>query len=229
MSCKIDAAIDEYGVDVAQSGYDGVDDYLLRRWRGDDGRSADGYRTLTDWFNKRLLKRVYDEHNREATGVRLEGEYEALRSDDDLVRREVADDLRGDGIEVEELTASMPSWSTMRHHLNDCLEGSKPTETATSEWELESVRIAADRAAEKAEKAVGSLASKGELADGDDVEIDVDIQLTCPVCHVRTPFREAVDRGYVCREHAERERAEGIDGDASVEEAANAGANGDRS
>lgn len=208
MSCKIDAATREYDLDVPQSAYDGVDDYLLQRWTGADGRSAEGYRSLTEWFNKRLLKRVYDEHNREATGVRLESEYEALRSDDDLTRRELADDLHAAGIDADELTSSMISWSTMRHHLKDCLDGSKETAEASSDWELESVRIAATRTEEKADQAVQSLVSKGEIADGDAAEISVDVQLSCPVCHVRTPLEEAAERGYVCREHAERPRSD---------------------
>ncbi|WP_121823160.1 rod-determining factor RdfA [Halostella salina] len=203
MSCKIDSVAEKYDLDVTQSAYDGVDDYLLQRWTGDDGRSSDGYRSLTEWFNKRLLKRVYDDHNREATGVRLDSEYEALRADDDLTRQELADDLRAAGIDADELASSMVSWSTMRHHLNDCLDGSKETEEASSDWEQESVRIAAQRTEEKADEAVRSLASKGEIADGDAAEITVDVRLECPVCHVRTPLSEAVDRGYVCREHAD--------------------------
>ncbi|WP_135822284.1 rod-determining factor RdfA [Halostella litorea] len=203
MSCKIDSATREYDLDVPQAAYDGVDDYLLQRWTGADGRAAEGYRSLTEWFNKRLLKRVYDEHNREATGVRLDSEYEALRSDDDLTRRELADDLRAAGIDAEELTSAMISWSTMRHHLKDCLDGSKAPAEASSDWELESVRIAAERTEEKADEALRSLVSKGEIADGDAAEVSVDVQLTCPVCHVRTPLTEAAERGYVCREHAD--------------------------
>jgi DNA-binding transcriptional ArsR family regulator len=203
MSCKIDTVIQKHDLGVSQTGYEGIDDYLLQRWTGDDGRPAEGYRSLTEWFNKRMLKRVYDEHNRQTTGVRLESEYEALRSQDDLTRQELEDDLLAAGIDAEAVTSDMVSWSTMRHHLKDCLDGAKESETADSDWERNSVEIASERVEEKAAEAVRSLSSKGEIADSGEPGISVDVQLTCPECHVRTPFSEAVERGYVCRDHAD--------------------------
>jgi DNA-binding transcriptional ArsR family regulator len=205
MTCKIDSVIRKYDLDVSQSGYDDIDDYLLQRWTGEDGRSPEGYRSLTEWFNKRLLKRVYDEHNRQTAGVRLESEYEALRSEDELTRRELEDDLLAAGIDADAVTSDMVSWSTMRHHLKDCLDGAKESETAESDWERNSVDIATERVEEKAAEAVQSLTSKGELADSGDPGISVDVHLSCPVCHVQTPFSEAVDRGYVCSDHADNE------------------------
>ena len=203
MTCKIDTVTQKYDLTVSQSRYDGVDEYLLQRWNGEDGRPSDGYRPLTEWFNKRLLKRVYDRQNRETTGVRVESEYEALRSDDELTKQELRDDLRSDGIDIDAVRSDMVSWSTMRHHLNDCLEGSKDAGTADSDWERESVRIASERVEAKAAEAVQSLVTKRRIADGSNVGISVDVNLSCPVCHVKTPFSEAIERGYVCAEHAD--------------------------
>lgn len=206
--CKIDRALDEYELDTVVSGHDTVDEYLLARWNGADGRSAEGYRPLADWFNKRLLKHAYDEGGRDATGTRLQSEYDALTGDDELVREEVADDLRMDGIDVDEILDDMISWSTMRHHLKSCLEAEKDRPDSTSEWERRSVDIARHQTEEKAAAALSSLDSKGTLPGGSRADTFVQVQLQCPVCHVRVPFDEALSRGYICEEHLSGENAE---------------------
>lgn len=201
MSCKIDTVIAKYDLDQPNPRYDTIDNYLLTRWTGTDGREADGYRPLTDWFNKRLLKRIYDVHNRETIGTRIDSEYAALTDDATLMRQEVIDDLAQDGIDIEAIRSDMVSWSTMRHHLNDCLDGKKDTSAGDSGWEKRSVEIAHDQAVAKTEKALRSLTSKGVLPSGESAEIDITIQLSCPHCPVRIPFEDAIKRGYVCDEH----------------------------
>lgn len=199
--CKVDRVVDRYGLDPARDDYDSVDAYLRARWTGADGRSPDGYRTLASWFNKRLLKHVYDAHGRETVGLRLDSEYEALTGDDELARQEVLADLRADGIDASAVVEDMVSWSTLRHHLKDCLDAEKAHATATTDWERESVRIARERTAQKVAAALRSLDSKGELPNADRAEIAVQVQLSCPECPVRVSLSEAVSRGYICREH----------------------------
>jgi hypothetical protein len=199
MACKVDRAVDRFDL-TATAGHEGVDAELLARWRGED-RPEQGYRTLTDWFNRRLLRRVYDDHGRETVGTRVESDYEALTGDDRLLREEVLDDMRADGIAADAVADALVSWSTMRHHLKDCLDGSKPTRESDSDWERRSVDIATDRAAGKVADAARALASKGELAGGDDAEATVEPYLSCPHCGVRVPFSEARSRGYVCADH----------------------------
>ncbi|MDS0293824.1 rod-determining factor RdfA [Halogeometricum luteum] len=200
--CKVDVAADRFDLNAPTARYDSLDAYLLARWTGADGAESEGYKSLTDWFNRRLLKRVYELEGRDATSVRAESEYEALTGEDDVRRDEVAADLRADGIDAEELRRAMVSWSTMRRHLNGCLDGEKPERTATTDWERESVRVAADRVREKVRSALTSLVGKGRLADGEGVGVDVQVKLSCPECPARVPLEDALDRGYVCREHA---------------------------
>lgn len=199
--CKVDRALEKYDLDTVITGNDTINEYLLVRWNGTDGRSAEGYRPLTDWFNKRLLKYAYDEGGRDATGTRLQSEYDVLTGDDELVREEVADDLRMDGIDVDGVLDDMISWSTMRHHMKSCLEGEKDRPDATSEWEQESVTIARHQTKEKVDDALTSLDSKGTLPGGSQADTSVQVQLQCPVCHIRVPFDEAVSRGYICKDH----------------------------
>lgn len=199
--CKVDRVVERHGLDPARPDFDSVDAYLEARWTGADGRSPAGYRTLAEWFNKRLMKQVYDEHGRETLGLRVDSEFDALTGDDDLVRKEVQDDLNADGIDAAALSEDMISWSTLRHHLNDCLEAEKPSTTGTTDWERESVRIAQERTARKVTEALRSLDSKGELPNASRADVSVQVHLSCPECPVRVPLAEAVSRGYVCGEH----------------------------
>jgi len=199
--CKIETVIEKYGLGSADPVYDSLNEGLLARWTGADGRSAEGYRSLTAWFNKRLLKRVYDEYGRESLDTRVESDYETLRGDDDLRREELVESLRADGVPGGEVVDDMVSWGTMRTHLNGCLDGEKESRPAATDWERDSVETAKDVARQKTESALSSLSTKGEVDGGGDADVEVQIQLGCPDCPTRVPFDVALDRGYVCEQH----------------------------
>lgn len=200
--CKVDRTIERYDLDVIDPRHESIDEGLLARWRGDDGHDAVGYRSLTNWFNKRLLRRVFDEHGRDALGGRVDNDYEALTGDDELHRQEVDESLRADGIDATRVREDMVSWGTMRTHLRDCLGGEKPTERSRTDWEHRSVEMAKSVTREKAESALSSLASKGEIAGVDRSSVSVQIQLQCDRCPTRVPLDVALEQGYVCEQHA---------------------------
>jgi hypothetical protein len=199
--CKVDTIIERYGLSAPDLEYASIDDYLIARWTGTDGYESDGYQALTTWFNKRVLKRVYEQQGRETLSVRLESEYEVLTGDDELGREELAADLATDGLSVDELREEFVSWSTMRRHLNDCLEASKERRQSTSNWELDSVDFARNKTVEKTNAALKSLATKNQLPDADKANIEVQVKLSCPECPTRVPIEDALERGYVCSEH----------------------------
>lgn len=203
--CKLGSVADRYAVTAESAEFDSLDDALLARWRGEGGYREQGYRTLTEWFNRRLLKRVYDQAGRETTGSRLESEYDALRNGDELTRLEVMDDLSAAGINAESVLRDMISWSTMRMHLTECLEAEKETEAATTNWERESIEIARSHAASKIGEAVASLGTKNRVAGGDDASVSIDVSLECEQCSTSVPLVVAMDRGYVCGTHHRQE------------------------
>lgn len=205
--CKVDTVIETYGLESADPAFETIDEGLLARWTGAGNRPAMGYRPLTEWFNKRLLKHVYDEHGRESLGARLDSDYEALRSDDDLVCEEMIENLRADGIDGAALQSNMVSWGTMRTHLTDCLDGEKERQSATTDWEQESISRAKDVVRDKTESALSALSKKGELAGGDDADIEVQVQLSCGSCPTRVTFDVAYERGYVCEQHSRAQQA----------------------
>lgn len=187
------------------SEFEHLDEELAARWTGDAGYDGDGYRALTKWFNKRLLKQVYDAHGRDTFGTRLESDFAALQGGDELLREEVLDDVRQDGIDADTVVDAMVSWSTMRHHLQGCLEAEKPTPDRSSEWERDSVAIATHQAEEKLADAVQSLVGKRRLTGGEDAELRVEAYLECSECGIRRRFTDALDRGRVCERHPVQE------------------------
>lgn len=199
--CKVDRVCEKYGLDASGTLYESLDEHLLVRWTGADGRSPHGYKRLTAWFNRRLLKSVYDRHGRETIATRLESEFEVLTGDDDLVRKELVDELVDDGIDVERVCADMVSWSTMRHHLKGCLDGEKEPAKAETEWERESIDVAKHVTATKTKDALRSLESKDELHGSDAASVEVDVYLSCPFCPTRVRVEDALARGYICGEH----------------------------
>jgi len=208
-TCKIDHVVDRFGLSAPGQAGESIDRYLVDRWTGADDGAAVGYKQLTEWFNKRLMKRVYERNGRDTIGTRIESEYEALRGDDDLVRIEVAEDLRADGVDADALVDAMVSWSTMRRHLKRCLEAEKAAQPARTEWELESLDIARNQVTDKAQSALKSLSSKRELPDAHRATVEVQVKLSCPECPTRVPLEDAVERGYVCRDHFDSATADG--------------------
>lgn len=208
MGCKVESLIDRHALTMPDPGYESIDEYLVARWTGSDGRSADGYKALTEWFNKRLLKRLYEDHDRKTISVHLDREYEVITGADDIQRDELAADLATDDLDINDIENEMVSWSTMRHHLKGCLEAEKDTPSAATDWEANTVEMAQERAAEKAHAVLSSLKSKRQLRDADRVDVDVQVKLSCPECSVRVPFADAVERGFVCETHSEAESDE---------------------
>jgi hypothetical protein len=223
--CKVDRVVDRYGLRDADPRYADIDEGLMTRWTGTGATEAVGYRTLTDWFNRRLLRRVYDERGRETLAGRVEHDYEALTGDDDLRRGEVAESLAGDGIDAEELRGAMVSWGTMRTHLQGCLGGEK--EVQGGDWERDAIRMARSFAGQKVEEALSALAADGVVRGVDRSELSVQFQLRCEACPTRVTLAEALDRGYVCADHAGGHGASGQGTDVTHEDGSDVTAHGD--
>lgn len=221
--CKVDDAIETYGVTAPGSTDASVDEYLARRWTGTHGSQATGYRPLAEWFNQRLLAQQYERVGRSTIGTRVQSDYAALTGENEVVREEVVRDLDADGIDAEAVVDAMVSPRTLHRHLRECLGIEKEREPAETDWERESVQRAQDQLERKVAKAVGSLATKGALVGGDAAGIDIDIYLSCPECTTRVPFEVGRHQGYVCQDHlAQPETSTPVDarsGEVSVGEA----------
>lgn len=207
-TCKVDEVIERYDLGTADPRYETLNEGLLHRWSGAERPESMGYRPLTEWFHKRLLRRVFDDHGRETLAKRIEHDYRALTSDDDIVREEVLESLADDGIDGATIRDDLVSWGTMRTHLKECLDGTKESQSGAGDWERETVTMARSFATEKVEQALSSLSTKGQVAGLEDVSVSVEVRLDCAHCPTRVPFEVALDRGYVCDEHATEVEAE---------------------
>lgn len=196
--CKIDILVERYGLDPPRSGYGDIHKYMIARWHGEDDRPAEGYGSLTKWFNKRLLRHKYEENGRDTIGVRLDSEFEALTEKTDVVREEVMDDLRRDGIDPKRVVDEFISRSTMRRHLNDCLDEKKNLTKRDSRWEQKSIDFAIDQADTRVREALQSLASKNEFPDLEGVEMEIEVYVKCDGDSFKVPLSQALMNGLSC-------------------------------
>ncbi|WP_408960686.1 rod-determining factor RdfA [Natrinema sp. 74] len=210
MGCKVDRLTDRYDLTPPRARDASLDEYLERRWTGADDRDPEGYKSLTEWFNKRLLSRIYEANGRDAMAAHLDREYELIVDGDGVERDELAADMATDGLDIDEVGSELISWSTMRHHLKGCLEAEKETPSASTDWERNTVEMAKEKTAEKARSVLSSLTSKDRLPEAERADIDVQVKLSCPECSVRVPFEDAVERGYVCETHFENRSSESV-------------------
>ena len=198
--CKVGRVASKYDVSATIPTDEELSATLLARWQGQDGYREHGYRTLTDWFNRRLIEQAYERAGRRVGDPQLNAEYEVLTGEDELAKLDLEDELAAAGVDAEQLESDMVSWSSMRGHLTDCLDGEK-TREATTDWERNSIEIARSQARSKIEEAVAALGSKGDLVGADDAEVSLDVRLHCDQCDSTVPLVVALDRGYVCETH----------------------------
>jgi len=200
--CKIGSVIEEYNLSHGIGDGD-INEYLLSRWLGRNEFPETGIRPLKNWFNQKLIKSVYQEHNRRAIESRIEAEYETLRGDDEIKKEELISDLELDGINGKQLVDSFASTSTMYRHLTNCLEGEKEKEKADpdSNWETDKVRYVQNTVSQNVSDALKSLENKDRLDRGSEAEVDVSILLSCPECDTQVRFERAVSQGYICANH----------------------------
>jgi hypothetical protein len=199
--CKVDAAVDTYGIGAQGEAFDDVHEELVSLWKGETNREALGYRSLVDWFNKHLLRTVYKDNNRLTFGTQLDTEYDILTGSDEIARGELVDELELADIDAQQVRDDMVSFSTMRRHLTDCLDSEKARQEAETDWQRTSVEIATDQLLEKVQKALSSYEHEGRVAGATEAEVSIRVQLSCPHCPTRRSLEDALRHGYVCEEH----------------------------
>lgn len=201
--CKVGRVISEYNL-VQQIGGHEIEDYLIARWAGKGEYTPTGLRPLKDWFNQRLIKSVYTDRGRTVLDSRVESEYETLTADEPDF--ELLADLETDGIDGEQLQSDFVSTATLYRHFTACLDVSKPKERDADEpstWETDKIDYAKDIVERNAEESLRALENKGRLPRGTEAQINTEIVLGCPDCSTQVGIDRAIERGYVCGDHAE--------------------------
>ena len=180
-----------------------LDKYLVDRWIGADEKESSGLRTLTDWFNKQILKEIYREHGRSDSNVRINSDYEALQNNDipDHEREELISELADDGIDGDTIKKQFISKSTLSRHLKNCLNASKESPDSETEWEMDRIRVATHNYQSHLESALQSLDNKKEISGIADSELQVQAYLSCSKCPTRVTIETAYEQGYICSDH----------------------------
>lgn len=206
--CKVGRVTDAYDLMSPRQFTGDLDDYIVAKWKGFGQRDSIGIRPLTEWFNKLLLRTIYRTHGRSDSETRIDAEFEALREIEtpDHRQAEVRSELESDGIDVTELVQQFISKSTLSRHVTGCLGTEKGSANeATTDWEINQLRIANQKHEEKVSSAVTSLGNKGRISGFDSAIIETAVYLACPECSTRIKLETALERGYVCAEHLGRD------------------------
>lgn len=201
--CKVDRVRATHDLSPPARFEGDFDSYLVARWTGEGETESTGLRTLSEWFNKQVLKTVYRDHGRSDSTVRLDSDYRVLQGNDipDHERAELRSELAEDGIDSETTVKQFIGKSTLSRHLKECLDATKDIPTAETEWEIDRVRIATNTYRSHLESALRSLGNKGRISGVDEATLQVQSYLSCPECPTRVTVEQAYEQGYVCGDH----------------------------
>lgn len=201
--CKVDRVRADHEISPPSRVDGDLDAYLVDRWTGGDEAEPAGVRTLTEWFNKQVLKTIYRSHGRSDSSVRINSDYEALRGNGvpDHERAELLFELADDGIDGDATTKQFIGKSTLSRHLKECLDASKDTPESQTEWEIDRVRVATNTYRSHLESALQSLGNKDRISGVDEASLQIQSYLSCSECPTRVSLEQAYEQGHVCADH----------------------------
>jgi DNA-binding transcriptional ArsR family regulator len=176
---------------------EGYEPRMLEEWKGERG-ARKGYRTLAREIDIRLLRREMDRAGVTTLADEAESRYDRLTGDDETVARETRELLRNEGVPIDALESDFVSYATVRTHLRECLDAEYEAEPSSGRWVEESIRIAKGTAQSKVEEAVKALVNRDDLEAGGNVDVEIDVMVTCTACQSRIPIDRAIRRGAVC-------------------------------
>lgn len=187
-SCKIERTATAYDLS-------GEAERLGEYWTRDDDRYS--LRELAVHFNHQLLRAAMERAGLNPLDGEVENTYRLLTGDEvsQGMRTQARNRLEKQGIDVEQLQSDFVSYGTVRRHLKRCLGVERePTSSDDTSVETSAQRIAAlqHRTVAVTENTLSQLASAGDLAVGD-IDVFVDITVSCPECGMHATVREFID------------------------------------
>ncbi|MEF8860016.1 MAG: AsnC family protein [Halolamina sp.] len=104
--------------------------------------------------------------------------------------------VRG-GVIVDDLLDDFVSYSVVRTHLTECL-GERRDPSPACDWEEDRIDQLDAYAVDEAADALRSLANKGKLSAGGELQASLSFEVTCSACGVSVPFDEALQAEGFC-------------------------------
>ena len=173
--CKVGRMAREYGITNLNK--------RLRTQREKEGTSLRG---LEAYLGALLLQQNMREAGVEYVEGDAERYYEILTSEDvsGIKAEQVRRKLHAGGVDVASVLKDVPSYQTIRHHLNKCLDidtsGQKGNSPDQSRIES-NIRALTSRTERVVAKAIGRLRRHG-IRDVGEVDVHVSITVTCTDC-----------------------------------------------
>lgn len=193
--CKVGRAIDRYGLE-------GLNEQLLER-RSEEGRSL---RDLADDVNRAVLSAAVG--GSETTGRSIVYEavseadaidrlYAALQDDASASQRaRIGTRLGQAGIDVDALTDRWVTHTTVRRHLNECLDVDTSRESSITVADgVNTVEWTRRRSQRIAEDTLGRLRNADLVAYDEPPEVRVAIRVTCRSCGATHALSDFVQSG----------------------------------
>jgi len=190
---KVGRVIDEYGLD-------GTGTELERRWTGEGGESM-SLRALSDWFNQRVLGAAMERAGLRPLDGEVENTYRLLEGDEVSagMREQTRRQLERDGLDLDRVERDFVSHQAIYTYLTDHRGVVHPSNREESpeeriERELGKLDALVSRTTAVTEDTLSRLANAEVIAAGD-LDVLVDVQVSCSRCGVVASVTGFVDRG----------------------------------
>jgi hypothetical protein len=187
-TCKVGTLAREYD-------FSDVNDELVARWTGATGED-ESVRSLTDYFNRQLLRTELKHADVTLVEGRVENLYDLLTDDDRLEadRMQARSTLEGKQIDVDTLESQFVSHQTMYRHLRNCLSANKDRNKLSVEKERDRIHSVQHRAEAVVDDSVSRLRDGGKLDLGE-YEVLINFRVICEDCGSLSDVTDIIEDG----------------------------------
>lgn len=188
--CKLSRVATEFDLEK-------LDTQLVTYWTatGDEKKST---RQLATYVNQRVLEAALETADILPKDGEVENTYRLL-TDNDVssgTRVQTRNELRRDGVSIDDVESNFVSHQTVYNHLTDCLEAELETPSDEERIERSTDKLAAlqNRTAAVTSDTVGQL-ERNDVLDIDEFNVAVSVTVTCENCLQEYPVRTLLEKG----------------------------------
>lgn len=191
-TCKVGSVLDTY--DIPE-----YDERLVEYWTSNSERYS--LRALADTFNRRVLRAAMASAGMQTLSGEVENLYRLLTGDDVTsgMRTQTRDQLRTNGVPIEDVEEDFVSHQTIYRHLTGCrnIERSSPDPDANGDRRdrgIQTVQSLRGKTLAVTANTIDRLVQSGDLTL-EDFDVYVDITVACNDCGRQVPIEEQIERG----------------------------------
>lgn len=198
--CNVARIAAEYDIHPSGLAYGSLDEYLVARWKGDNVLEPDDINRITNWFNRRLLSKRYEQADRKHISAEISSDYRTLQEGNSDTQEELLADLEMSGIEGLAIKEEFIDPADLRSHLCSCLGEEQFQEDSEQLIGDEVHQLKSEFAVEV--KELWSSLSQDAISKAESPDMkDVVVVISCPRCSATSTLEKVVECGYVCEDH----------------------------